>query len=149
MLASLVAADRLRDIRAAASGRAQRHRAAKSAPPAQSGSRYSQDQRLDRPADRRRTSARFPNRCPKAEARSQYGNKSAVPAVLGETYQRAAGGATATSSAASPPGTATSSTATPRRRSKSTTCTLTAPRSKTLPLPSYARVTNLENRRAA
>jgi len=117
--------------------------APKSAPPAKSGSsRYSQDQDST-PGGPPPDVSKIPEPVPKAEPRSQYGNKSPYT-VLGETYQvLPEANGYVERGIASWYG---------NKFHGFTTSTFEkydmyaySAASKTLPLPSYARVTNLEN----
>src|SRR6185369_14276207 len=119
--------------------------APKSAPPAKSGSRYSQDQDST-PGGPPPDVSKIPEPVPKAEPRSQYGNKSPYT-VLGETYQvLPEANGYVERGIASWYG---------NKFHGFTTSTFEkydmyaySAASKTLPLPSYARVTNLENGRS-
>jgi len=116
--------------------------ASKPAPPPKSGSRYSQDQDST-PGGPPPDVSKIPEPVPKVEPRSQYGNKSPYT-VLGETYSvlpQANG--YVERGIASWYG---------NKFHGFTTSTFEkydmyaySAASKTLPLPSYARVTNLEN----
>ena len=120
--------------------------APKSAPPAKSGSsRYSQDQDST-PGGPPPDVSKIPEPVPKVEPRSQYGNKSPYT-VLGETYQvLPEANGYVERGIASWYG---------NKFHGFTTSTFEkydmyaySAASKTLPLPSYARVTNLENGRS-
>jgi rare lipoprotein A len=116
--------------------------AAKPAPPPKSGSRYSQDHDST-PGGPPPDVSKIPEPVPKAEPRSQYGNKSPYT-VLGETYQvLPEANGYVERGIASWYG---------NKFHGFTTSTFEkydmyaySAASKTLPLPSYARVTNLEN----
>jgi len=116
--------------------------APKSAAPAKSGSRYSQDQDST-PGGPPPDVSKIPEPVPKGEPRSQYGNKSPYT-VLGETYEvLPEANGYVERGIASWYG---------NKFHGFTTSTFEkydmyaySAASKTLPLPSYARVTNLEN----
>jgi len=119
--------------------------APKSAAPAKAGSRYSQDQDST-PGGPPPDVSKIPEPVPKPEPRSQYGNKSPYT-VLGETYQvLPEANGYVERGIASWYG---------NKFHGFTTSTFEkydmyaySAASKTLPLPSYARVTNLENGRS-
>jgi rare lipoprotein A len=119
--------------------------APKSAPPAKSGSRYNQDQDST-PGGPPPDVSKIPEPVPKVEPRSQYGNKSPYT-VLGETYSvLPEANGYVERGIASWYG---------NKFHGFTTSTFEkydmyaySAASKTLPLPSYARVTNLENGRS-